>query len=70
MAAIIAIKDDEEIVNPIVIVEHTISGKVWKSPQASSNSNSGDKPVWNHTLNIEIPEYDSRKTEVKISCVN
>jgi hypothetical protein len=70
MAIITTTNDDNEIVNPIVIVEHNASGQVWKSPQAGSNSNAGDKPLWNHTLNIEIPEYDSRKTEVKISLVN
>ncbi len=70
MGVITTTNDGEEIVNPIVIVEHSNTGQVWKSPQAGSNSNAGDKPVWNHTLNIEIPEYDSRKTEVKISCVN
>jgi hypothetical protein len=62
MAMIITSNDDEEIVNPIIIIEHSNSGQVWKSPQPSSNSILGDKPVWNHTLNIEIPGYDSRKT--------
>lgn len=70
MAIITTTNEDDEIVNPIVIVENCISGQAWKTPQAGSNSNAGDKPVWNHTLNIEIPEYDSRKTEVKISCFN
>ena len=70
MAIITTTNEDDEIVNPIVIVEHCISGQAWKTPQAGNNSNAGDKPVWNHTLNIEIPEYDSRKTEVKISCFN